>query len=213
MGSMFHTFHLHGHRWILPGPHGNTPSTQQFSPMDTPVSQFEDTRTFGPANSFVFTIDGQSGSFMRAGGPAPDSALGEWHMHCHVLDHMMSGMMGSLLIVKGGELAVALPKGIPPGQSTTPPPPGSHTVHLTASAQFSPINLPINVGDTVQWVWDNNDTHTVTSTTPAGVFDSGLLQSNVAPFPTFSHTFNAPGTFNYQCNFHGPSMHGTITVM
>ena len=39
--------------------------------MDTPVSQFEDTRTFGPANSFVFTIDGQSGSFMRAGGPGP----------------------------------------------------------------------------------------------------------------------------------------------
>jgi len=212
MGSMFHTFHLHGHRWILPGPHGTTPTTQQFSPMDTPVSQFEDTRTFGPANSFVFTIDGQSGSFMRAGSPGPDSALGEWHMHCHVLDHMMSGMMGSLLIVKGGELFVALPKGIPPGGTTVPPPPGSHTVHLTASAQFSPVNLVINAGDTVEWDWDNADFHTVSSTVPAAVFDSGV-QSGGPPFPTFSHTFNAPGTFNYQCNVHGPSMHGTITVM
>jgi FtsP/CotA-like multicopper oxidase with cupredoxin domain len=93
MGSLFHTFHLHGHRWILPGPHGTTPDVEQFSPMDTPVSQFEDTRTIGPANSLVFTIDGTSGSFMRAGGPAPLDSHGEWHMHCHVLEHMMNGMM------------------------------------------------------------------------------------------------------------------------
>ncbi len=41
MGDMVHTFHLHGHRWIIPGPHGTTPGQQQFSPQDTPVSQFE----------------------------------------------------------------------------------------------------------------------------------------------------------------------------
>jgi hypothetical protein len=28
--------------------------------------------------------------------------LGEWHMHCHIPMHMMSGMMGSLLVVNGG---------------------------------------------------------------------------------------------------------------
>jgi plastocyanin/FtsP/CotA-like multicopper oxidase with cupredoxin domain len=211
MGSMFHTFHLHGHRWILPGPHGQNPTTQQFSPMDTPVSQFEDTRIFGPANSFVFTIDGQSGSFMRAGGPPPDSALGEWHMHCHVLDHMMSGMMGSLLIVRGGEFAGNLPKGLPPGQGGGTPTPGSNTVHLTVANTFDPVTLMVNVGDTVNWVWDDGDFHTVTSLTP-GVFDSGT-HSGGPPFPTFSHTFTSPGTFPYQCMVHGSSMHGTITVM
>ncbi len=113
MGSDVHTFHIHGHRWVIPGPQGNTPAAIQGSAMVQPVSQFEDTRIFGAANSFVFTIDGKSGSFMRAGGPSPQDSVGEWHMHCHMLSHMMTGMMGSLLIVGGGELALALPVGVP----------------------------------------------------------------------------------------------------
>ena len=59
---MFHTFHLHGHRWTIPGPDGADPGTIQGSPQVTAVSQFEDTRTFGPANSFGFTVN--QGSFM-----------------------------------------------------------------------------------------------------------------------------------------------------
>src|SRR5438309_3839720 len=94
MGSDTHTFHLHGHRWVIPGPDGNDPVSIQNSPQNSPVSQFEDTRLLGPANSLAFTIDGKSGSFMRAGGPPTDASLGEWHMHCHVLSHMMEGMMG-----------------------------------------------------------------------------------------------------------------------
>ena len=34
-------------------------------------------------------------------------------MHCHFLNHMMMGMMGSLLIVKGSEFASTLPRGVP----------------------------------------------------------------------------------------------------
>jgi hypothetical protein len=105
----FHTFHIHGHRWVIPGPDGNRnaggggipdPNSIQNSAMVRAVSQFEDTKVFGPANSFVFTIqeDAALGSFMRA-----QPAQGEWHMHCHVLDHMMQGMMGSLLVVDGGQ--------------------------------------------------------------------------------------------------------------
>jgi hypothetical protein len=66
MGSDVHTFHIHGHRWTIPGPQGNTPGAIQDEPTVQAVSQFEDTRIFGAANSFVFTIDGKSGSFMRA---------------------------------------------------------------------------------------------------------------------------------------------------
>jgi plastocyanin len=215
MGSMFHTFHIHGHRWIIPGPDGNTPAQIQGSPQTKAVSQFEDTRIFGPANSFAFTIQGQSGSFMRAGGPGPDDALGEWHMHCHVLNHMMTGMMGSLLIVKGGEFAAALPAGVP-----CPPDSGggqvqTTEVHLTTGATFSPKDIMVNVGDTVVWKWDDGDTHSVTSDTNAWI-DSGI-KSGGPPFPTFQNTFTTPGVYKYHCQIHGASngigMAGTVTVM
>jgi plastocyanin len=213
MGSDAHTFHLHGHRWILPGPDGNDPGSIQGSPQNHPVSQFEDVRMFGPANSFAFTIDGQAGSFMRAGGPSSDDSLGEWHMHCHVLNHMMTGMMGSLLIVRGGEFAFGLPSGVPcPPEGTT----GTTTteVHLTAGAQFSPSAIMINVGDTVTWIWDDAVDHSVTSDAPG--FDSGVLNGG-PPFPQYAHTFAAAGTFRYHCVIHGGAggvgMSGTVTVM
>jgi plastocyanin len=214
MGSDAHTFHLHGHRWILPGPDGNDPGTIQGSPQNHPVSQFEDVRLLGPATSFGFTIDGQSGSFMRAGGPPSDAALGEWHMHCHVLSHMMTGMMGSLLIIRGGEFAFGLPSGVPcpadsggGGTSTT-------EVHLTTGGQFSPKSIMINAGDTVTWIWDDGVDHSITSDT--AVWDSGVKNGG-PPFPQYSHTFTTPGTFAYHCVIHGGpgglGMSGTVMVM
>ena len=38
-------------------------------------------------------------------------------MHCHVLKHMMNGMMGSLLVVEGGDEVVKLPVGMIPSES------------------------------------------------------------------------------------------------
>jgi plastocyanin len=220
MGSMFHTFHLHGHRWTIPGPDGNNPGAIMTSAQVDAVSQFEDTRTFGPANSFVFTINPVAapgpGSFMRAGGPAPDDDLGEWHMHCHVLNHMMTGMMGSLLIVKGGELAGALPAGVPcPDDATGTGQTQTKEVHLTTSFAFSPKDIMINAGDTVTWKWDDGTQHTVTSDTNAWP-DSGV-KSGGPPFPTFQVTFNTPGLFKYHCNIHGGpngvGMSGSVMVM
>ena len=220
MGSDFHTFHLHGHRWILPGPHGTTPTAQQFSPMDTPVSQFEDTRGIGPANSLVFTIDGRSGSFMRAGGAAPNAPIGEWHMHCHVLNHMMQGMMGSLLIVAGGADALPLPVGHPmvtfdDGSG----PVKTNTVHLTAVSTFSPKDIEVKVGTMVTWIWDDADGHTVTSDTSGqpgpGDWTSAFISG--PPGATFTHTFTTVGTFPYHCQAHGApggiGMAGTVKVV
>jgi plastocyanin/FtsP/CotA-like multicopper oxidase with cupredoxin domain len=219
MGSMFHTFHLHGHRWILPGPDGNNPGNIMTSAQVTPVSQFEDTRTFGPANSLVFTINPVAapapGSFMRAGGPLADDDLGEWHMHCHVLNHMMVGMMGSLLIVKGGELAGALPVGVPCPASGGGTGTQTTEVHLTTNATFSPKDIMINAGDTVTWKWDDATQHSVTSDTGAWV-DSGV-RGGGPPFPTFQVTFNTPGLFKYHCQIHGApngiGMSGSVMVM
>ena len=94
---------------------------------------------------------------------APDApGLGEWHMHCHVLNHMMDGMMGSLLIVQGGELALCLPRGEHcPAHVGMPPPPGVFQVDIEAIT-FVPQNAMISVGQTVRWT-NNDGPHTVTS--------------------------------------------------
>jgi FtsP/CotA-like multicopper oxidase with cupredoxin domain len=124
----FHTFHIHGHRWVIPGPSGThvggetaLPGTGvQVSPLNQGVSQFEDTKALGPGNTFVLTI--RQGSFM---GPPLGNQKGEWHMHCHLLDHMRSdGMMGSLLITAAGDPLV-LPSGTVPMSPMPMPMPGA----------------------------------------------------------------------------------------
>jgi FtsP/CotA-like multicopper oxidase with cupredoxin domain/plastocyanin len=226
MGSDFHTFHIHGHRWIIPGPHGSDPGTIQGSPLDTPVSQFEDTRTFGPANSFVFTIEEGSG-FMRADpftpgeGETPASPIGEWHMHCHVLMHMDLGMMGSLLIIpEAGGPALTLPVGMPcdmpemGGNGGTLPPPGDVKVKVQNN-QFSPKNIVIAPGTKVIWEWDVGANQHSTTSDLAGKWDSGVFN---APH-SFDHTFTAADamqTFPYHCLIHGGpgglGMSGSVQV-
>ena len=106
----FHTFHLHGHRWTRQ-PVRIRAKTNARSRMDR---HFEDTRIFGPAESFQFSVR-QGGHT----GASPDGrGKGEWHMHCHVLKHMMNGMMGSLLVVEGGDDARDLEVGIAPPDSS-----------------------------------------------------------------------------------------------
>jgi FtsP/CotA-like multicopper oxidase with cupredoxin domain/plastocyanin len=209
----FHTFHLHGHRWTIPGPDGNNPGTIQGSPQVTAVSQFEDTRTFGPANSFSFTVN--QGSFMGALRAPDASALGEWHMHCHVLGHMHDGMMGSMLVVEPGQLAGALPRGEPchDEDGGGDGPPAGVVVQVTNNA-FTPQTISVAPNTTVTWQWmPGAQFHSTTSDTPR--WDSGIQS---APF-TFAHTFTAADamqSFPYHCVAHGGAgglgMAGTVTV-
>ena len=85
------------------------------------------------------------------------------------------------------------------------------TVHVGpgGSMTFSPGEISIAVGDTVEWVWESNF-HSVTSGTggiPSGDFDSDI---QTVPF-TFSHTFLAAGNFPYFCIVRG-TMTGTVHV-
>jgi FtsP/CotA-like multicopper oxidase with cupredoxin domain/plastocyanin len=229
---VFHTFHLHGHRWVIPGPAGNNPGggngseAIQNSPLVNAASQFEDTKIFGPANSFSFTIN--QGTFM---GAPVDAALGEWHMHCHVLGHMMSttggGMMGSLLVVQGGELALGLPTGEHcPSDSGGGHEAGGHkaggtetdedevqlnaTVRSTDMCQWkddvtgNPITK-IKVGGTVTWLEEGCSNHTVVSDNVAP-FDtlSPKLDDPVPtpPNPGFTREFKTVGKFGYHCGVH-----------
>jgi plastocyanin len=213
-----HTFHIHGHRWIMPGPDGNTPNAIQVSAQVKAVSQFEDTRIFGPANSFGFTINGASGSFMRAGGPSPNDAKGEWHMHCHFLDHMMQGMMGSLLIVDAGQ-AVSLPKGEEcPSTDVTP----AATI-LVKNFEFAPKDIIVPSGTIVTFNFVDTF-HTVTTVSKTGVINSieinggsnTVADSAVATplgLRTVTMTGNMGDKINFQCGIHFAPMIGSITIM
>ena len=78
--------------------------------------------------------------------------------------------------------------------------------------RFTPQNVTIQVGDTVEWIWAANG-HSSTSGTPGnpdGLWDSGLHNSGFV----FSHTFTTEGTFSYYCTPHGGccGMVGSVTV-
>jgi plastocyanin len=224
MGSDFHTFHIHGHRWILPGPTGTDLNTIQNSIQHSPVSQFEDTRVFGPASSFVFTIDEDAGlpSFFRA-EPSVDPAIGEWHMHCHVLEHMMMGMMGSLLVVVGGTIATPLPSatlvcpddlpsmpgmGGNGGGPTTQEVDAKNDLSNPTHYSFDPTNKTVNKGDTVMFMNKSDQPHSIIWDTGGAPPNSGIFN----PGGSVSIVMPNAGTFNYHCGVHGPQMNGTITV-
>ena len=78
--------------------------------------------------------------------------------------------------------------------------------------KFTPQNVTIQAGDTVQWVWAASG-HSSTSGTPGnpdGMWDSGVQNSGFV----FNQTFSAAGTFNYFCSPHGLccGMIGSVTV-
>ena len=78
-GDNFHTFHLHGHRWV-------NNRTGLPTGLDD-ASQVIDTRTIGPAESFGFQVVAGEGV-----GP------GAWMYHCHVQNHSDMGMTGIFLV-------------------------------------------------------------------------------------------------------------------
>jgi nitrite reductase (NO-forming)/hydroxylamine reductase len=75
-----------------------------------------------------------------------------------------------------------------------------------ASMAFQPHTLIVATGATVTWQNEDGVAHTVTS--GEGWFDSGQLAAGEA----FTHQFDQPGTFRYQCNNH-PQMEGVVIVL
>jgi plastocyanin len=74
-------------------------------------------------------------------------------------------------------------------------------------ATFEPRTVSVQPDTDVVWKNTDASVHTVTSTEPAGVFDSGVM----GPDEEFAFTFQAPGTFDYFCAIH-PMMVGTVLV-
>ena len=77
-------------------------------------------------------------------------------------------------------------------------------VHIKDDA-YNPKTLTIHPGDTVLFVNDDDDAHTVTATD--GSFDSKGLDTH----QSWQHKFSKPGSYAYFCELH-PFMKGTIVV-
>jgi plastocyanin len=97
-----------------------------------------------------------------------------------------------------------------------PPPPADATIQVLGPSggnRFSPADVTIQVGQTVEWVWPSgavghNVTPDDTEPTSSGPVVSGP--------ETYSFTFNTAGTYNFYCVAHGTpgggGMSGTVTV-
>ncbi len=89
----------------------------------------------------------------------------------------------------------------------------THTVNQSGLT-FVPADITIEIGDTVEWIWESGN-HTVTSGTDLSdpevgvLFDAPLNSGN----PSFSFTFNEVGVQDYFCRPHlNFGMVGSVTV-
>lgn len=85
----------------------------------------------------------------------------------------------------------------------------THQVTVPGEDRFTPFALTIHAGDSVQWVNQDTDDHTVVSDNPfntAGHAGTDHLlpgtDSNGGQPGTFTLRFTHPGSFVYYCRFH-----------
>src|SRR6476619_2825337 len=76
---------------------------------------------------------------------------------------------------------------------------------LIDSFTFTPQRITVKPGSTVTWINDDDDSHTVASSSK--LFKSKALDTG----DKFSFTFTTPGTYAYFCSVH-PHMTGAVVV-
>lgn len=77
--------------------------------------------------------------------------------------------------------------------------------------EFTPAERTVPAGTTVVWTWTGTGavSHSVRSNGTPSFPSSAVLTGSGQ---TYSHQFNTPGTYTYDCEVHGAAMTGTIVV-
>lgn len=91
------------------------------------------------------------------------------------------------------------------------PPGANNRLCATFHNCYSPEKIMISEGDSITWVNEDSDFHSVTSGKPGtidGIFDSELFPSG----ESWTFTFTNFGKYDYFCTIH-PWMMGKITVL
>lgn len=133
------------------------------------------------------------------------------------------GWMKLLRLAVAAGFFVVLAPSVPAGAA-------SRTVTITGRS-YSPERVSIVIGDTVGWVNETNQRHSVSATSDSESkgerFDSNpncdtgfLFNRCLRPGESYSHTFTTRGTFTYYCRIHGRDaafpdcgMCGRVTVV
>ena len=76
---------------------------------------------------------------------------------------------------------------------------------------FSPQEITIKAGDTITWTNQDPATHNVDFDDDDDYDDYDIESPMLKKGETFSHTFNTPGTYSYDCDVH-PFMKGKVIV-
>ena len=90
-----------------------------------------------------------------------------------------------------------------PSQTTV-----ANTAVTIQNFSFNAKTITIKKGTAVTWTNKDSATHTVTFSDPAL---KSASSGNLAQGDTYSHTFDAVGSFDYMCAIH-TSMTGTVVV-
>jgi plastocyanin len=211
-----HTFHLHAHRWldeVAPANQGDAPNI-----IDVKLLT-------GKGDGHSFTVKAGSGV-----------GAGMWHLHCHVVSHMESGMAARFRVDKpaaaaGNSVAGATPYGaflLGPNQDE----PGLVTFEISdepgswfrsaRSDALAPITKTrslevMSPGSSAHFVMsDTNAVHTITTLLWPSDADQG--EQHAIPFDQTAAyrggaivKLDTPGLYVFTCKIH-PYMFGAVIV-
>ena len=97
----------------------------------------------------------------------------------------------------------------------------THTV-FAGNFYYDPPNITINIGERIRWINDgglhdvNGEISTLTNLSFNNPESFNSPSTSVVGAEIYSHTFNVPGSYNYDCSVGGHAMNGmvgTITVL
>jgi YVTN family beta-propeller protein len=187
LGSEFHTFHVHAHKWLEPG-----------------TTDVIDTKTIGPLTRHTFIIQAGEGV-----------GEGDWMYHCHVFNHMQNGMSG-IFDVGGDSEAGPSPYGNfvtfditdEPGvwfKASNPTVPEYESlVIVTPDVAGDPVTVDFTMDDT-------NSVHTITSLLYPKDATNMPFDQPRAFDTSASVTLTDPGLYAFTCKVH-PYMFGAVIV-
>jgi hypothetical protein len=195
LGTAFHTWHMHAHRWL-----------------DDGTTNVIDTQTIGPLTRHVFTVKAGEGV-----------GNGDWMYHCHVFAHMQAGMTGIYRVTDEGGLSIPGPSplGDDDGNKLVSfevvDDPGPWFKNRSPIPGTSESLAVATTGDTVQFDMTNTATvHTITSLIyPVDVNDNVATNMPFDQTQAFKGgaqvTLEDPGLYVFTCKIH-PYMFAAVIV-
>ena len=196
LGTAFHTWHMHAHRWL-----------------DDGTTNVIDTQTIGPLTKHVFTVKAGEGV-----------GNGDWMYHCHVFAHMQAGMTGIYRVTDEGGPSIPGPS--PLGDDSgnklinfeIVDEPGPWFKSLAPIPGTTESLAIANPGDTIQFDMTNTATvHTITSLLYPVETSDGPDATNM-PFDQTQAfkggaqvTLEDPGLYVFTCKVH-PYMFAAVIV-